>query len=83
MSLQPKLPFDDINYGNFRHSLEKTTTYLRFFTIKDYFEMVCNILQSGTMRSKGNQEIIAIGTCAGLDENTAGINTQGGRWRSR
>jgi acyl-CoA hydrolase/GNAT superfamily N-acetyltransferase len=85
MSVRPLLPSDEISYRNFLYSLEEKTIYLRFFYNIEVFtrQMAQNhwatldyrkhISLVGTVRSKGNQEIVAIGTYAGEDDETAEV----------
>jgi acyl-CoA hydrolase/GNAT superfamily N-acetyltransferase len=85
MSVRPLLPSDEIAYRNFLYSLEEKTIYFRFFHNIDVFtrQMAQNhwanldyrkkLSLIGTVRHKGHQEIIAIGTYAGARDASAEI----------
>jgi acyl-CoA hydrolase/GNAT superfamily N-acetyltransferase len=85
MSVRPLLPSDEIAYRNFFYKLQKETIYLRFFqninvfsrkmaqdhwSYLDYRNNISLICQ---IRNKGNKEIVAIGTYAGLEDAQAEV----------
>jgi acyl-CoA hydrolase/GNAT superfamily N-acetyltransferase len=85
MSIRPLLPSDEIAYRNFFYKLKKETVYLRFFqninvfshkmaqdhwSDLDYRNNISLICQ---VRNKGNKEIVAIGTYAGLKDAQAEV----------
>ncbi len=85
MSVRPLLPSDEIAYRNFLYSLEERTIYFRYFHNINVFSRQMaqnhwanldyrkNISLVGTVRNKGNKEIVAIGTYAGADDGCAEI----------
>jgi RimJ/RimL family protein N-acetyltransferase len=85
MSVRPLLPSDEIAYRNFLYSLQERTIYLRFFHNIHVFSRQMaqnhwvnldyrkNISLIGSVRNKGNKEIIAMGTYVGMDAEKAEI----------
>jgi acyl-CoA hydrolase/RimJ/RimL family protein N-acetyltransferase len=85
ISVRPLLPSDEIAYRNFLYSLKEKTVYLRFFYNIHVFsrQMVQkhwaqldyrkNLSMIGLVRRKGNKEIVAIGTYAGLNSQYAEV----------
>ena len=85
LSIRPLLPSDEIAYRNFLYSLEERTIYFRYFQNINVFSRQMaqnhwanldyrkNISLVGTVRNKGNKEIVAIGTYAGTDDGCAEI----------
>jgi acyl-CoA hydrolase/GNAT superfamily N-acetyltransferase len=85
MSVRPLLPSDEIAYRNFLYSLQERTIYLRFFHNIQVFshhmaqnhwanlDYRKNISLIGAVRSKGNKEIMALGTYAGIDASQAEV----------
>ncbi|EKD34516.1 MAG: acetyl-CoA hydrolase/transferase [uncultured bacterium] len=85
MLVRPLLPSDEIAYRNFFYSLQKETIYLRFFHMVAIFSRKMaqdhwasmdyrkNISLIGIVQDKGNQEIVAIGTYAEMDEKWAEV----------
>ncbi len=85
MAVRPLLPSDEIAYRNFFYSLKRETIFFRFFndiTIfsrrtaqahwsnMDYRRFISLI---GQVRNKGNNEIMAIGTYAEVDDQWAEV----------
>jgi RimJ/RimL family protein N-acetyltransferase len=81
MLVRPLLPSDEIAYRNFFYSLKRETVYMRFFHVvaifsrkmaqdhwaaMDYRKTISII---GIVQDKGNQEIIAIGNYAKMDDD--------------
>lgn len=85
MSVRPLLPSDEIAYRNFLYSLQERTIYLRFFHNIHVFSRQMaqnhwvnldyrkNISLIGSVRNKGNKEIIAMGTYVEMDAEKAEI----------
>lgn len=85
MTVRPLLPSDEIAYRNFFYSLKEETVYLRFFhRLKVFSHKMAqehwaqldyrkNISLIGTVRNKGNKEVIAIGSYAEIDTNQAEV----------
>ncbi len=85
MSVRPLLPTDEIDYRNFLYSLNEDTVYLRFFhNIRVFSRQMAqshwanldyrkNISLIGLVRNKGNKEIMAIGTYAGMEDDRAAV----------
>ncbi len=85
MSLRPLLPSDEIAYRNFFYSLNEETVYLRFFhSVKIFSRKMAqdhwanmdyrkNISLIGLVQTKGNKEIVAIGTYAKMDDTWAEV----------
>jgi acyl-CoA hydrolase/GNAT superfamily N-acetyltransferase len=85
MSVRPLLPSDEIAYRNFYYSLQEKTIFLRFFHSVTIFSRKMaqehwaqidyrkNISLIGSVKSKGNKEIVAIGTYAKIDEKWAEV----------
>ncbi|WP_459945968.1 GNAT family N-acetyltransferase [Desulfocastanea catecholica] len=85
MSLRPLLPSDEIAYRNFFYSLNEETVYLRFFhAVKIFSRKMAqehwatmdyrkNISLIGLVQTKGNKEIVAIGTYAKMDDTWAEV----------
>ncbi len=85
LSARPLLPSDEIGYRNFFYSLTKETIFMRFFHSITIFsrEMAQehwanmdyrkNISLIGTVKNKGNKEMIAIATYAEIDEKWAEV----------
>lgn len=85
MSVRPLLPSDEIAHRNFLYSLQERTIYLRFFHNIDVFthqmaqshwanlDYRKNISMIGVVRNKGDKQIVAMGTYAELDSNSAEV----------
>jgi GNAT superfamily N-acetyltransferase len=85
ISIRPLLPSDEISYRNFLYSLQERTIYLRFFDNIQVFSRQMaqnhwvnldyrrNITLIGSIRSRGNKEIMALATYALVDGNQAEI----------
>ena len=85
MVVRPLLPSDEIAYRNFFYSLAEETIYFRFFQNINIFSRQMaqkhwarldyrkNISLIGLVRNKGNTEIMAIGTYAGVDDRYAEV----------
>jgi acyl-CoA hydrolase/RimJ/RimL family protein N-acetyltransferase len=85
LSVRPLLPSDEISYRNFFYSLQQETIFFRFFYNINIFSHKMaqahwakldyrkNISLVGLVRKKGNKEIVAIGTYAGLDQDQAEV----------
>jgi acyl-CoA hydrolase/GNAT superfamily N-acetyltransferase len=85
MSVRPLLPADQVAYQNFLYSLEEKTVYLRFFRHVQAFSRQMaqshwanldyrkNTSLIGMVRNKDNQELMAIGTYASLDNQCAEV----------
>ena len=85
MLVRPLLPSDEIAYRNFFYSLQRETIFLRFFHMVAIFSRKMaqdhwasmdyrkNISLIGIVQDKGNQEIVAIGTYAKMDEKWAEV----------
>ncbi len=85
LSVRPLLPSDEIAYRNFFYSLQQETIFLRFFhtvTIfsrkmaQDHWALMDykkNISLIGSVKNKGNKEIIGIGTYARMDDQWAEV----------
>lgn len=85
MSVRPLLPSDEIGHRNFLYSLEERTIYLRFFhNIHVFSHQMAqkhwanldyrkNISMIGVVRNKGDKQIMAMGTYAEVDSDTAEI----------
>ena len=85
LTIRPLLPSDELDYRNFFYSLKQETIFLRFFTpvstfsrkmaqehwaTMDYRKTISLI---GRIQVRGNKEIVAIGTYAGIDEEWAEV----------
>jgi acyl-CoA hydrolase/RimJ/RimL family protein N-acetyltransferase len=85
MSVRPLLPSDEIAYRNFFYSLNETTIFMRFFHSVTIFSRKMaqehwanmdyrkNISLIGSVKNRGNKEIIAIGTYAKIDDKWAEV----------
>lgn len=85
LSVRPLLPSDEIAYRNFFYSLKEETVYLRFFNQIDVFSHKMaqahwfnldyrnSITLIGLVRNRGNKEIVAIATYAGMKDGIAEI----------
>ena len=85
MSVRPLLPSDEIAYRNFFYSLKEKTIFLRFFHSVTIFSRKMaqehwakidyrqNISLIGTVKFRGNKEIVGIGTYARLDDAWAEV----------
>jgi acyl-CoA hydrolase/RimJ/RimL family protein N-acetyltransferase len=85
ITVRPLLPSDEIAYRNFFYSLQQETIFFRFFrNIKVFSHKMAqahwatldyrkNVSLVGLVRKKGHQEIVAIGTYAGVDQTQAEV----------
>ncbi len=85
LSVRPLLPSDEIAYRNFFYSLKKETIFLRFFhSITIFSKQMAqehwakmdyrkNISLIGTVKNRGNKEIVAIATYARIDDQWAEV----------
>jgi acyl-CoA hydrolase/RimJ/RimL family protein N-acetyltransferase len=85
LSVRPLLPSDEISYRNFFYSLQQETIFFRFFYNINIFSHKMaqahwaqldyrkNISLVGLVRKRGNKEIVAIGTYAGIDQDQAEV----------
>lgn len=85
MSVRPLLPSDEIAYRNFFYSLKEKTIFLRFFHSVTIFSRKMaqehwanidyrkNISLLGSVKYRGNKEIVGIATYAKLDEEWAEV----------
>ena len=85
MLVRPLLPSDEIAYRNFFYSLQAETIFLRFFhTVKIFSRKMAqehwarmdyrkNISLIGIVQSRGNKEIVAIGTYVRMDDKWAEV----------
>lgn len=85
LSVRPLLPSDEIAYRNFFYSLNKETIFLRFFHSVTIFSKKMaqehwahmdyrkNISLIGSVKNRGNKEIVAIGTYAKIDDQWAEV----------
>ncbi|MGD9367963.1 MAG: GNAT family N-acetyltransferase [Desulfobacteraceae bacterium] len=85
MSVRPLLPSDEIAYRNFLYSLEERTIYYRFFHNINVFTRQMaqkhwanldyrkNISLAGVVRYKGDKQIMAMGTYAGVNTDQAEV----------
>lgn len=85
MSVRPLLPSDEIAYRNFLYSLEERTIYYRFFHNINVFTRQMaqkhwanldyrkNISLACVVRYKGDKQIMAMGTYAGVDAEQAEV----------
>lgn len=85
LTVRPLLPSDELDYRNFFYSLKEETIYLRFFLPMTTFSRKMaqdhwagmdyrkSISLIGRVQSKGNKEIVAIGTYAMIDEEWAEV----------
>lgn len=85
MSVRPLLPSDEIAYRNFLYSLEERSIYYRFFDkihvftrqmAQDHWATLDyrkNISLVGVVRNKGENEIMAMATYAGVDAARAEV----------
>ncbi|MFH0780997.1 MAG: GNAT family N-acetyltransferase [Pseudomonadota bacterium] len=85
LSVRPLLPSDEIAYRNFFYSLKKETIYLRFFhSITIFSKQMAqdhwanmdyrkNISLIGSVKNRGNKEIVAIATYARMDDQWAEV----------
>ncbi len=85
LSVRPLLPSDEIAYRNFFYSLQKETIFLRFFHSVAIFSKQMaqdhwanmdyrkNISLIGSVKNRGNKEIVAIATYARMDDKWAEV----------
>ncbi|GKT09730.1 GNAT family N-acetyltransferase [Desulforhabdus sp. TSK] len=85
IELRPLLPSDELAYGNFMYSLEKSTLYYRFFSkMMDFSHEVVqkhwsfvdyrrNMSIIGLARSRGYKQIVAVASYAEMEENRAEV----------
>jgi GNAT superfamily N-acetyltransferase len=85
MSVRPLLPSDEIAYRNFFYALKEETVFLRFFHSVTIFSRKMaqehwanidyrkNISLIGSVKFRGNKEIVGIGTYARIDDTWAEV----------
>ena len=85
MSVRPLLPSDEIAYRNFFYSLKEKTIFLRFFHSVTIFSRKMaqehwanidyrkNLSLIGSVKYRGNKEIVGIATYAKVDEEWAEV----------
>lgn len=85
MSVRPLMPSDEIAYRNFFYSLKEKTIFLRFFHSVTIFSRKMaqehwanidyrkNISLIGSVKYRGNKEIVGVGTYAKIDEEWAEV----------
>lgn len=85
MSVRPLLPSDEIAYRNFFYSLKEETVFLRFFHSVTIFSRKMaqehwatidyrkNISLIGSVKNKGNKEIVGLATYARIDDQWAEV----------
>lgn len=85
MSVRPLMPSDEIAYRNFFYALKENTIFLRFFHSVTIFSRKMaqehwanidyrkNISLIGSVKFRGNKEIVGIGTYARIDDTWAEV----------